>query len=189
MYKITKKSYTKKKRTSIALDPDLTKRLDKVLGDKKLSQFARDVLSKELDIIEMKNTIDFYKKLGESGQYHKIRQLEDDIKQLKRQHGGFEKELNYFKKEYEYEEKHEKHGALEEELAKGWKEEPELMKLLDREHKRTQDAYDVYRKKKFLEKYSEKEWNEFEKERKEAIDKYKKKKYKKLEKAKHTHHV
>ena len=177
MYKITKKSYTKKKRTSIALDPDLTKRLDKVLGDKKLSQFARDVLSKELDIIEMKNTIDFYKKLGESGQYHKIRQLEDDIKQLKRQHGGFEKELNYFKKEYEYEEKHEKHGALEKGMVKGWEEEPELMKLLDRERKRSQDVFDAYRKKKFLEKYSVKEWNEFEKERNQGFKKLRKKKH------------
>jgi len=132
LYKITKKSYTKKKRTSIALDPDLTKRLDKVLGDKKLSQFARDVLNKELDIIEMRRTIDFYKKLGESGQYHKIRKLEADIKQLQRQHDGFEKELDYFRKEYSFEEKYEKHGALEKSLAKTRKEYPELDKVFDK---------------------------------------------------------
>jgi len=79
-----KGSYTGKKRTSIALDPDLTKRLDKVLGDKKLSQFARDVLTKELETIEMRKTVDFFKKLGDSGQYLKIKRLETDIESLKK---------------------------------------------------------------------------------------------------------
>jgi len=81
-----KKSYTKKRkgsRTTIALNPEMTKRIDKILGDQKLSKFAIEVLDKELKTLEMKQAIERYEKLGESGQYHKIKRLEEDLNEYK----------------------------------------------------------------------------------------------------------
>jgi len=83
-----KKSYTNKKRTSVALDPELTKRIEKVLKNSgmKLSQYTRTVLNKELQLDEMKQTVEFYKKLQDSSQYQKIKRLEDEIEKLKKVH-------------------------------------------------------------------------------------------------------
>ena len=83
-----KKSYTNKKRTSVALDPELTKRIEKVLKNSgmKLSQYTKTVLNKELQLDEMKQTVEFYKKLQDSNQYQKIKRLEDEIEKLKKVH-------------------------------------------------------------------------------------------------------
>lgn len=96
--------------------------------------------------------------------------MEQDIEDLKKKTDYLNSDLNYFKTEYEYEEKHEKHGALERELAKGRKEDPELMELLDEWRDKQQDAFDALRKKRFLEdgKYTEKDWKEFNKEVEDA---------------------
>jgi len=82
-----KKIYTDKKRTSIALDPDLTKRIEKVSkkSGMKISTYAQEVLKSALDADEMKQTLEFYKKLQDSGQYQKIKQLEDDVVSLKKE--------------------------------------------------------------------------------------------------------
>jgi len=69
-----KKSYTSKKRTSVALDPELTRRLEKVLkgSDKKLSQYARDALTKKVEDDEIKQRLAKLEKLTGADQYQKI---------------------------------------------------------------------------------------------------------------------
>jgi len=181
LYTITKKSYTKKRkgeRTSIALDPEMTKRLDKVLGDKKLSEFAREVINKELEVQETKQTLKKFEKLGDSGQYQKIKRLETDIESLKKDHVSFEKELKYFREEYAHEEKYEKHGQLEKSLAEGRRETPELWKILDDNKAELDKKLEEYSKKIFMEggKYTEQDWKEFQKDKAKTIKKYKEKK-------------
>jgi len=82
------KSYTSGKRTSIALDPELTRRIEKMRKERglKLSQYAKIALNKELDLDEMKVTKEFWKKLNDSSQYQKIKQLEGEVKKLKEYH-------------------------------------------------------------------------------------------------------
>jgi len=82
-----KKSYTIK-RTSIALDPELTKRIEKMLKNSggKLSKYAQEAIKKELQQDEMKNTIKFWNKLNDSSQYQKIKQLEGEVEKLKEYH-------------------------------------------------------------------------------------------------------
>ncbi len=88
LYKIMKKSYTDKKRTSIALDPDLTKRVEKVLKNSggKLSKYAQEAIKKELENDEMKQILSSYGKLDASEQYQKIKQLEGEVEKLKQDH-------------------------------------------------------------------------------------------------------
>jgi len=71
------------KRSVIALDPDLTKRLKKVLKGRKLSKYTQDAIRKELEIDEMEETKRILKQLTDTAQYHKIKQLEEDIGKLK----------------------------------------------------------------------------------------------------------
>jgi len=82
-----KKSYTTK-RTTIALDPELTKRIEKMLKNKgmKLSKYTQEVLRSALAVDEMNQTVEFYKKLRESGQYQKIKRLEGEVEKLKEYH-------------------------------------------------------------------------------------------------------
>jgi len=88
LYKIMKKSYTNKKRTTIALDPDMTKRIEKVLKNSggKLSKYARKALTDKLEEDEMKQTRELWNKLNASSQYQKIKQLEGEVKKLKEYH-------------------------------------------------------------------------------------------------------
>ena len=83
-----KKSYMKKKYTTIALNPEMTRRIEKVLKNKgmKLSKYAQAVLKSALDADEREQTLEFYKKLMSSDQYQKIKQLEDEVKELKEYH-------------------------------------------------------------------------------------------------------
>jgi len=95
-----KKSYTDKKRTTIALDPELTRRIEKMLKNKgtKLSKYAQEVLKSALAVDEMNQTVEFYKKLQDSGQYQKIKQLEGEVKKLKEYHITEKKINEQFKK-------------------------------------------------------------------------------------------
>jgi len=154
-----KENYTAKKRTSIALDPELTKRIAKVLGDKKLAEFAREVINRELEIQETKQTLKKFEKLGDSGQYLKIKRLETDIENLKKDQHSFEKELSYFKKEYAYEEKYDKHGHFEEGLTKLRKKEPELTEIFEKWSDKLSKEVNEYKKRQFKKKgYSEQDW-------------------------------
>ena len=80
-----KKSYTGK-RTSIALDPELTKRIEKVSkkSGMKISTYAQERLKNALDADELKQTVEFWKKLQDSAQYQKIKQLEGEVEKLKK---------------------------------------------------------------------------------------------------------
>ncbi len=79
-----KKSYTGK-RTSIALDPELTKRIGKVSKNSgmKISTYAQEALKSALDVDEMKQILSSYKKLQDSGQYQRIKRLEGEIPKLR----------------------------------------------------------------------------------------------------------
>jgi len=58
-----KNSYTKEKRTTVALNPDMTSRIEKVLGKKgmKLSKFVIPIIDEALEVEEQKQ---LYKTLG-----------------------------------------------------------------------------------------------------------------------------
>jgi len=93
------KSYTKKRkgeRTSIAIDPLLTNRIDKVLKTKeKLAEFARLAINEKLWDREREAIT----KLTTTEQYHKIEAMKEDIDVLKWRHDFLESELNRYKKE------------------------------------------------------------------------------------------
>jgi len=75
-----RKTYTGK-RTSIAIDPDLTKRIKKVLDSKdKLAEFARQAIEDKIRQEEIRAV----HLMTNTEQYHKIRSLEADVKELKR---------------------------------------------------------------------------------------------------------
>jgi len=80
-----KKNYRKGKYTSIALNPEMTRRIEKVLKKKriKLSKYAQAVLNTALDNEELKQTVEFWSKLHDSSQYQRIKRLEGDIEKLK----------------------------------------------------------------------------------------------------------
>ena len=103
--------------------------------------------------------------------------MEQDIEDLKKKTDFLNSDLNYFKTEYDYDEKHIKHGNLEKELAQHRKEDPETTKVLDDILGETTRRWTEYRKKKFLEdgKYTEKDWIDWQKEVKKTFDDYKKK--------------
>ncbi len=91
-----RKSYTGKKRTSIAIDPDLTKRIKKVLDSKdKLSDFAREAIEQKIRDEEIR-TIHL---MTDTEQYHKIRSLEADVKELKREQDFIKDDLVIHEKE------------------------------------------------------------------------------------------
>jgi len=105
------------KRTAIALDPDLTRRLKKVLKGRKLSKYTQDAIRKELEIDEMEETKRILKQLTDTDQYHKIKQLEEDIGKLKEDsvnqkvlatiiEDGLKKKLTSFESYSEYMIKH-----------------------------------------------------------------------------------
>jgi len=71
------------KRTAIALDPDLTRRIKKVLKGRKLSKYTQDAIRKEIEVDEMEETKRILKQLTNTDQYHKIKQLENSIEKLK----------------------------------------------------------------------------------------------------------
>jgi len=83
-----KKSYTDKKRTTIALDPELTRRIEKMLKNsgKKLSKYTQEAIKKELENDERDKTIKKWEKLMDSSQYQRIKQLEGEVKKLKEDH-------------------------------------------------------------------------------------------------------
>ena len=80
------KSYTKKrkgKRTSIAIDPLLTNRIDKILKNKeKLAEFAREAISEKLWDREREAITS----LSSTEQFHKIETMKKDIEELKKDH-------------------------------------------------------------------------------------------------------
>jgi len=77
------KSYTKKRkgeRTSIAIDPLLTKRIDKILKNKeKLAEFAREAINLKLWDRERESITS----LTATEQFHKIESMKKDIDSLK----------------------------------------------------------------------------------------------------------
>jgi len=89
-----RKSYTGK-RTSIAIDPDLTKRIKKVLDSKdKLSDFAREAIEDKIRQEEIR----VVHLMTNTEQYHKIKTLETDVKDLKRKQDFANKEVQILKK-------------------------------------------------------------------------------------------
>jgi len=76
-----RKTYTDEKRTSIAIDADLSKRINKVKDSKdKLSDFAREAIEDKIRQEEIRAV----HLMTNTEQYHKIRSLEADVKELKR---------------------------------------------------------------------------------------------------------
>lgn len=89
-----KKDYTGK-RTTVALDPKLAKRIKKMLKGKKtiLADYTRDALDEKLHVDESKIILVNLAKITSTAQYHKLKQLEHDIEELKKDHVTA-KELN-----------------------------------------------------------------------------------------------
>jgi len=89
-----KKDYTGK-RTTVALDPELAKRIKKMLKVKKiiLAEYTREALDDKLHIDESKIVLMNLAKITSTAQYHKLKQLEHDIEKLKKDHVTA-KELN-----------------------------------------------------------------------------------------------
>jgi len=83
-----KKSYTDKKRTAIALDPETTKRIGKVLknSDMKISTYTQVAIKSALDADEVKQNLEDMKKITSAAQYQKIKQLEGEVEKLKEDH-------------------------------------------------------------------------------------------------------
>jgi len=95
----------------------------------------------------------------------RIKSMEQDIEDLKKKTDFLNSDLNYFKTEYDYDEKHIKHGNLEKELAQHRKEDPETMKVLDEMRTEMDRRWEEYSKKKFMEDgTSEEEWKKYNKE-------------------------
>jgi len=149
-------------RSSIEIKEDEISKINKLFYPKeKLSDFGKQAILTEIKLREEKKLAE----LTSSEQYHKMKNMEQDIEDLKKKTDFLNSDLNYFKTEYEFEEKHEKHGALERGLAKGRKEEPELMKVLDDMHVEMDRRLNEYSKKKFMEDgTSEEEWKKYNKE-------------------------
>jgi len=82
-----KKDYTGK-RTTVALDPDLAKRIKKLLKGKKiiLADYTREALDEKLHVDESKMVLENLAKITSTEQYHKIKQVEHDLEELKRDH-------------------------------------------------------------------------------------------------------
>jgi len=80
------KSYTKKRkgeRTSIAIDPRLTNRIDKLLKNKEtLAEFSREAINQKLWDRESEKLA----ALTDSEQFHKIENMKKDIEELKKDH-------------------------------------------------------------------------------------------------------
>jgi len=150
------------KDTSIGIKKEEIAQINKLFYPKeKLSDFGKQAIINEIKYREERKLAE----LTSSQQYHKIKNMEQDIEDLKKKTDFLNSDLNYFKTEYDYDEKHIKHGNLEKEQAQHRKEDPELMELLDEWRDKQQDAFDALRKKRFLKDgYTEKEWKEFNKE-------------------------
>jgi len=88
------------KRTAIALDPELTKRIKKVSKNSgmKMSTYAQERLKSALDADELKQTVEYWNKLQDSSQYQKIKQLEGEVAKLKEYHITEKKISEQFKK-------------------------------------------------------------------------------------------
>jgi len=99
-YKIMKKSYRKKGYTSIALNPEMASRIEKILKKSggKLSKYAQGAINKELEIDEMNQILSTYGKLDASEQYQKIKRLEGEVEKLKGYHITEKKVDEKFKK-------------------------------------------------------------------------------------------
>jgi len=161
-------------RSSIEIKEDEMSKINKLFyPQENLANFGKQAILSEIKLREDKRLDE----LTSSEQYYKIKKMQDDIEELKKKTDFLNSDLNYFKTEYEYEEKHEKHGNLEKELAQHRKEDPETAKVLDEMFGETAKRWDEYRKKKFLEdgKYTEKDWIDWQKEVKKTFDDYKKK--------------
>jgi len=91
------KSYTKKRkgeRTSIAIDPLLTKRINKILKNReKLAEFAREAISEKLWDRER----EVITSLSATEQFHKIETMKKDIEELKWDLDHLGSKLNGFK--------------------------------------------------------------------------------------------
>ena len=91
------KSYTKKRkgeRTSIAIDPNLTDRIDKILKNKeKLSEFAREAISAKIWDREREAITS----LTSTQQFHKIESMKKDIDELKKGLDFVSYDLNQWK--------------------------------------------------------------------------------------------
>jgi len=92
-----RKVYTKKKnreRTSIAIDPLLTKRIDKILKNKeKLAEFAREAINLKLWDRERESITS----LTATEQFHKIESMKKDIESLKWNVDHMNSELNGYR--------------------------------------------------------------------------------------------
>jgi len=92
-----RKLYTKKKnreRTSIAIDPLLTKRIDKILKNKeKLAEFAREAINLKLWDRERESITS----LTSTEQFHKIESMKKDIDSLKWNVDHINSKLNDYK--------------------------------------------------------------------------------------------
>ena len=160
------------KDTSIGIKKEEIAQINKLLyPGEKLSKFGQVAIVNELEYREERKLAE----LTSSQQYHKIKNMEQDIEDLKKKTDFLNSDLNYFKTEYDYDEKHIKHGNLEKELAQHRKEDPETIKVLDEIHAEMDRRWKEYEKKKFLEdgKYTEKDWIDWEKRHKKTYDDYK----------------
>jgi len=186
-----KKSYRKKGYTSIALNPEMASRIEKMLKNSggKLSKYAQGAINKELENDEMKQILSTYGKLDASDQYQKIKQLEGEVEKLKEYHITEKKISKQFK-----ELKSKKIDDLEKRLEGFEKEkaEDEEISRLAEEHKHEMPEYtkdldalfiEFEKRRVGIEKrewvrkgYTEDEAEEFEKEKQRILKKYKKKK-------------
>jgi len=79
-----KRLYSEKwkgKRTTIAIDPKLKKRIDELLKDgETFGEFVRDAINQDIWSKEDRSRSD----MTSTEQYHKMKQLEEDVKELQR---------------------------------------------------------------------------------------------------------
>jgi len=150
------------KPTSIGIKKEEIAQINKLFYPKeKLSDFGKQAIINEIKYREKRKLAE----LTSSQQYHKIKNMEQDIEDLKKKTDFLNSDLNYFRTEYDYDEKHIKHGNLEKELAQHRKEDPEIMKVLDEMRVEMDRRLNEYSKKKFMEDgTSEEEWKKYNKE-------------------------
>jgi len=158
-----------KETTSIKIDKKDSDKIEGFLelpdlGFNSKSDFANKAIQEKIEKINSELS-------SQDDHRHFYHQIENLTKKMNK----IEKELKYFKKEYDFEEKYEKHGKLEKAMAKHRREDPELMKLLDKWEAKGRKAFDEYGKKQFMKDGStEQDWKDHNEEVKKTIEKYKK---------------
>jgi len=89
----------KKELAPVNIDKEIHQRLKHLLksypkvGHESISKFVNEAINKELQSHERQQAIDDWGKLRGSGQYQKIKQLESDIRKLKKQNNSLEEHV------------------------------------------------------------------------------------------------